>query len=174
MALPFWWSKKHKKWAPLNTSKNNDKSSLGRPRLRFGTIFYGSWHTFFINFHDLAKPLKLQQGQCEMLVLVPHFGIENPSEIYVFKTPSWIIFLLILCWFYKKIIDFGTPSKSSGRPNRIPNRPSDVQNLIRSSSGGRLFPVQICFYMLVALWFSFATLLVPVGYLLLHWRYHFQ
>ena len=29
-------------------------------------------------------------------------------------------------------------------------------------------------HMLVALWFSVGTLLVPIGYILLHFRYHFQ
>ena len=32
----------------------------------------------------------------------------------------------------------------------------------------------IFFYMLVALWLSVGTFLVPIGYLLLHFRYHVQ
>ena len=47
-------------------------------------------------------------------------------------------------------------------------------NIFFSSSVGRLFPVLMWSYILVALWLSFGTVLGPIGYLLLHFWYQFQ
>ena len=48
-----------------------------------------------------------------------HLGIEKPqSKIISLVTYFLDLLLLILCWFFKRNADLGTPSKSSGRPNR--------------------------------------------------------
>ena len=63
------------------------------------------------------------------------------------------------------MLDLVTPSKSSGRPNPTPNRPSGAQNHIFPFSGGRLFLVLVFLLHfgrpLAQCW----TLLLPICYL---------
>ena len=42
---------------------------------------------------------------------------KTESNIISLVTPFLDLVLLILCWFFQKNTDLGTPSKSSGRPN---------------------------------------------------------
>ena len=59
----------------------------------------------------------------------------------VSRAPSWTPLLIILRWFYLKIIDLGTPSKSIGRQNGTPNQPSAVKKLKKNISRTSLLGV---------------------------------
>ena len=55
------------KWTTLETFQNQTNRTFGRPWLRFRSILNDLLVNLFVQFHDLAKSLNLQQVQCEML-----------------------------------------------------------------------------------------------------------
>ena len=66
-----------------------------------------------------------------MLVLadqgLPFWHQKYIKKSCFFKTPSCRPSFQVLCWFNEKTVDLGTPSKSSGRQNLTPNRPSGAK-----------------------------------------------
>ena len=92
------------------------KTTFVHPRLQFLLICDAFWHPFFMLFHDSVKSPKLQQIQCEILV----FALQSLSfwhqksipKLCFFKRPFWTHLLMILCWFYTKMVDLGSASKS--------------------------------------------------------------
>ena len=71
---------------------------------------------------------------------LPCWHPQSSQKLYFFKTPFWTISLMFLFRFYRKMLDLETPSKSSGRQNGTPNRPSGSKHLHFSSLCACLFP----------------------------------
>ena len=133
-----------------------------------------SWHTFFSNYHDLAKPLKLQHVYGEMLVFAPRslpfWHWESIRKSCFFKTPSGYPF----CWFYTKRKILG-PLQNPVGAQIEPKIDQVVPKTLFVTFGRPSFcSPDFVFFILGTLWLSFGTLLVPIGYLLLHFQYNCQ
>ena len=69
---------------------------------------------------------------------------------------------------------FGIPSKIQWAPKSNPKSTKWCQKAYFLIFGRSPFSSPYSFYILVALWLSVGTLLVPIDYLLLHFRHRFQ
>ena len=97
----------------------------------------------------------------------PLVRINFPFQfLFCFRHRSWPLFFDSLCCFIRKY-DLGTPSKSRGRQNGTPNRPSGRQQL-------RYFEKALASFMeawnkidllmhFSCPWFTFGTILIPMN-----------
>ena len=103
---------------------------------RFGMPFGAP---FSINFRDLLNLLNCNKYNA--ITSITSQGTSFLHQFYiissVFRHRSWSPLFNSLCWFYQKIVNLGTPSKSSGRQNGTTNRPRAAKLL--KNVGGRTF-----------------------------------
>ena len=119
--INFWPIRKHKKIFFSKTLQHLKNSTRCCQSYRFRYLGGPLLASIFAIFHNSQLYAKC----LFWLIKASHFDIKNPSKNhFCFKTPSCTPFFQFLCRSSGKVVDLGTPSKSSGRQTGTQNRPS--------------------------------------------------